>query len=180
MQIHRQVSVLVVVATALGSGACWADPSSDDAAIRAALAYITKAYVAKDAKAAMAPYSASVVTFDIMPPLQAVGFERNLETTQTVLDATVGPFTVDYSDINITVDHNHAYGRYIVHVAGKLKDGRQIDMLERTTDVWQKIKGKWLIVHEHNSVPIDMVTGKANMKAPMGGVAVPFEPPNGG
>jgi hypothetical protein len=51
-------------------------------------------------------------------------------------------------------------------------------MLERTTDVWQRFDQKWLIVHEHNSVPIDMVGGKVIMKAEKVGATVPFQPPS--
>jgi ketosteroid isomerase-like protein len=36
-------------------------------------------------------------------------------------------------------------------------------MVIRTTDCLKKIKGKWLIVHEHNSVPVDLATGKGDL-----------------
>jgi hypothetical protein len=36
-------------------------------------------------------------------------------------------------------------------------------MVIRTTDCVRKVKGKWLIVHEHNSVPVDPATGKADL-----------------
>jgi ketosteroid isomerase-like protein len=45
----------------------------------------------------------------------------------------------------------------------KGKDGNPIDMTLRLTDVLRKIKGKWLIVHEHVSVPVDVATGKADL-----------------
>jgi hypothetical protein len=31
------------------------------------------------------------------------------------------------------------------------------------TDVYRKIKGKWLIVQEHVSFPVDLATGKADL-----------------
>jgi hypothetical protein len=46
-------------------------------------------------------------------------------------------------------------------VAGK--DGNLIDVKFRVTDVLRKAKGKWLIVHEHVSVPVDLATGKADL-----------------
>jgi ketosteroid isomerase-like protein len=33
----------------------------------------------------------------------------------------------------------------------------------RITDVYRKIGGKWLIVLEHVSVPVDLATGKPDM-----------------
>ena len=45
----------------------------------------------------------------------------------------------------------------------KGKDGNPIDMTLRLTDVLREINGKWLIVHEHVSVPVDVATGKADL-----------------
>jgi ketosteroid isomerase-like protein len=36
-------------------------------------------------------------------------------------------------------------------------------MTLRLTDVLREINGKWLIVHEHVSVPVDVATGKADL-----------------
>ena len=36
-------------------------------------------------------------------------------------------------------------------------------MTFRLTDRLKKIKGKWLIVHEHGSFPVDLATGKADL-----------------
>jgi len=45
------------------------------------------------------------------------------------------------------------------------KYGKKVDTTLRVTDVYRKIKGKWLIVHEHVSVPVDLNTGKADFSA---------------
>ena len=45
-------------------------------------------------------------------------------------------------------------------LSGHGTDGTPIDMTVRVTDVYRKIDGKWLIVQEHVSVPIDFSTGK--------------------
>jgi ketosteroid isomerase-like protein len=31
------------------------------------------------------------------------------------------------------------------------------------TDVLQKTNGRWLIIHEHASVPVDLATGKGDL-----------------
>jgi ketosteroid isomerase-like protein len=36
-------------------------------------------------------------------------------------------------------------------------------MVVRSTDVLRKQKGQWLIVQEHNSFPVDLATGQADM-----------------
>jgi ketosteroid isomerase-like protein len=36
---------------------------------------------------------------------------------------------------------------------GKMKNGNKLDLEGRWTVIWQRKSGKWLIVHEHVSVP---------------------------
>ena len=40
-----------------------------------------------------------------------------------------------------------------------------MDLTVRVTDVYKKIKGKWLIVHEHVSVPVDLDTDKPDLQS---------------
>ncbi|HZF40664.1 MAG TPA: nuclear transport factor 2 family protein [Blastocatellia bacterium] len=35
----------------------------------------------------------------------------------------------------------------------------------RITNVYRKINGKWLIVHEHSSCPVDLTTGQADLSS---------------
>ena len=39
-----------------------------------------------------------------------------------------------------------------------MRDGKTLDLTVRVTDVYRKIGGKWLIVHERVSVPVDLTT----------------------
>jgi ketosteroid isomerase-like protein len=43
------------------------------------------------------------------------------------------------------------------------KDGSKTHLVVRATDVLRKSNGKWHIVQEHNSVPVDPATGKADL-----------------
>jgi hypothetical protein len=51
------------------------------------------------------------------------------------------------------------------HLTGKGKDGNPMDATMRITDVLRKSSGKWLIVHEHVSVPVDLASGKADLSS---------------
>jgi ketosteroid isomerase-like protein len=48
-------------------------------------------------------------------------------------------------------------------LTGKMKNGQSMDMWNRATSGLRKINGKWLIVHDHISVPANFDTGKAEM-----------------
>jgi ketosteroid isomerase-like protein len=56
-----------------------------------------------------------------------------------------------------------AFATYIVHLTGKRKDGNAMDVTMRITDVLRKADEKWLIVHEHVSVPVELASGKADL-----------------
>jgi ketosteroid isomerase-like protein len=45
------------------------------------------------------------------------------------------------------------------------QDGNALDITVRITDVYRKINGKWLAVHEHVSWPVDLATGKADLSS---------------
>ena len=58
------------------------------------------------------------------------------------------------------MDGDLAFSHCLSHATGKTMDGRDIDVWMRATDCYQKMNGKWMIVHEHVSVPGDFESGK--------------------
>ena len=84
---------------------------------------------------------------------------------QRFLSTFSGPVTFEINGLEITTVGNLAYGYSFQHVAGKATDGNQHDYTVRVTDVYRKTDGKWLIVHEHVSVPVDLKTGKAYLQS---------------
>jgi ketosteroid isomerase-like protein len=103
--------------------------------------------------------------FDLMLPVNHMGYADNLKSTQNFIDGAVGPVHVDYSDVSVLVDHDHAYSHAIVHISADMKSGSKTDITDRTTDVWERRGGKWLIIHEHNSVPLDPTQGSKLLNA---------------
>jgi ketosteroid isomerase-like protein len=71
--------------------------------------------------------------------------------------------TTNVTDLNITVAGSVAYTRYVIDGTMTDKDGKAAHLVVRSTDVWRKINGKWLIVQEHNSFPVDLTTGQADL-----------------
>ena len=56
-----------------------------------------------------------------------------------------------------------AFSHGLSHVSATTTDGRKLDMWWRTTVCFRKIAGKWMVTHEHNSVPFDVESGKASL-----------------
>ena len=120
---------------------------------------------AKDVDKIMECYAAGdgLFVFDVIPPRQYAGAAAYHKNWSDLFAGMKGPVKVELSDLDVTTSGNIAYGHVIQHVTGTTSDGKPMDFTYRTTDVYRKIKGKWLIVQEHNSVPVDLATAKADM-----------------
>lgn len=158
------VAVLIAVApgqTSKNSGA------GDEAAIRALEQNFAQAVKAKDVDKIMSVYehSPKLVIFDVIPPREYVGWDAYKKDWQGFLGTFSGPITFQISGLNVTAVGELGYGYSFQRVAGKSTDGSAVDMTVRVTDVYRKIDGKWLVVHEHISVPVDLKTGKADLQS---------------
>jgi uncharacterized protein (TIGR02246 family) len=139
--------------------------AGDEANIRALEARFAVAFNAKDVDAIMKVYvpGTSLVVFDLVPPRQYVGAQAYRKDWETLFATFKGPVKFEISDLAITADRTLAYSHSIQHLTGTDVKDRSIDMTVRVTDVYRKIKGQWLITHEHVSVPVDIDTGKPDL-----------------
>ena len=140
----------------------WADATVD---IRALEDRFVAAFKAKNVDAVIKVYAPgeTLVVFDVVPPRQYVGAAAYRKNWQGLLDSFDGPITVERSDLDIVADRNLAYSHCIDQVAGTDKHGKKLDMTLRVTDVYKKIRGRWFVIHEHVSVPVDLDTGKPDL-----------------
>ena len=155
--------VLLVCALSLGGPA---RPAGDDkAAIEALEQQYVKAFNAKDVNAIMAIYAPGdqLFVFDAVPPRQYAGWEAYKKDWEGLFAAYPGPLSDAMSDLNITVVGPVAYTRHVEGGYFTGKDGTKVNVMVRVTDVFRKINGKWLIVQEHVSFPVDIDSGKADL-----------------
>ena len=140
---------------------------SDVAEIKALEANLAASASAKDADGIMKNYipDETLFVFDVIPPRQYVGAESYGKNWHGFMDTFKGPLTFEDSDLQVVADGKLGYAHHMWHFAGTGKDGKPIDMTVRVTDVLRKVKGKWLIVHEHASVPVDVASGKADLSS---------------
>jgi ketosteroid isomerase-like protein len=73
--------------------------------------------------------------------------------------------TFDISDVAVATNGTLGYGHSIQHLSGMSADGKPISITVRVTDDYRKVGGKWYIVQEHVSVPVDLATGKADLQS---------------
>ncbi len=123
------------------------------------------AFNANDVDAIMKLYvpGESLVVFDVIPPRQYVGAKAYRKDWEGFLALFQGAPKIELSDLQVVADGTLGYGHSIQHVSGTDTKGQPIDLTVRVTDAYRKVKGNWLIAHEHVSVPVDLDTGKPDL-----------------
>src|SRR5215470_12835989 len=156
------VAVLFALSLAAFGTPARADARGD---IKALEDRFVAAFKAKDVDAIMKVYAPgqALVVFDVVPPRQYVGAAAYRKDWQTLLGNFDGPITVELTDLDIGADRNLAYSHSIQRVSGTDKQGKKLDLTVRVTDVYKKQRGRWFIIHEHVSVPVDLDTGKPDL-----------------
>ena len=135
---------------------------NDEQQIRALEDQFTAAFNAKDVDAIMKVYvpGNDLFVFDVGVPRQHVGWDDYKKDWQDFLGMMSGPIKFDIE----RPERHHRRNDWIwpqhSAVSWTGTDGKPMDMTVRVTDVYRKIDGKWLIVQEHVSVPIDFSAGK--------------------
>jgi uncharacterized protein (TIGR02246 family) len=160
---YSLAALAIIAASAVSS----CSSANDEAEINASLQRLVAAVNAKDVSAIMAYYTPdeSLLVFDAALPRQYTGATAYRKNWETFLAAYPGAVHAEVSDWKAETEGSLAYGHGIFRTTGPDKDGRPLDMTLRVTDVYRKINGKWLVVHEHVSWPVDLATGKADLSS---------------
>lgn len=135
--------------------------AGDEAQIRAQIEERALAVSDKNVEALVASYAPDVLSFDVVNQLQYVGVDAIRKRLEEWFASFEGSIGYEIKDLNIAVGGGVAFGHFLFRVSGRLADGGEIGMWVRATICLRKIDGKWLITHEHDSVPFDTESGKA-------------------
>lgn len=139
----------------------------DEAKIKMLGGKLAAAVNAKNINAIMSVYvpNETLFVFDVVPPRQYVGAQAYRKDWIDFLAMFKGSVQLQISDLSVQTDDNMGWSHSIQRVSGTGAKGQPIDVTVRVTDVYRKIKGNWLIVHEHVSVPVDLDTGKPDLSS---------------
>jgi len=126
--------------------------NSSEAEIRQLTDHWVDAIQKKDFDAVISHYAEDVAAFDVPPPLQINGpdsIKKNLVSWLSMFD---GPAQVHFKDMKITAGDDVAFLRTLTSVT---PEGEEHRSWVRVTVCYQKVDGKWLVTHEHASLPFD-------------------------
>jgi ketosteroid isomerase-like protein len=141
--------------------------ASDKAEIEALITAYSDAFNSRNIDGIMSCYAPGkgLFVFDAVPPREYPSWDAYKRDWETLLSTYRGPTKVTVSDLEITVVGTVAYGHDIQSSTFTRKDGTSLNAVVRVTDVFRKIRGKWVIVQEHASFPVDLETAKADLLA---------------
>lgn len=133
--------------------------STNEAEIRGLIEARAKAVREKDVDAFISEFAPDVVMFNLAPPLQIKGTDK--QGLADWFSGYQGAMGCEIRDLSIAADDTVAFCHYLYRITGTMTNGNAEDMWVRATLCFRKISGKWLITHEHDSEPFDMQTFKA-------------------
>ena len=129
--------------------------------IRAIVEARNQAVQAKHLQTLMAHVSPSVLSYDVVNPLEYQGAAAVRARAQEWFASFAGSITLEVRDLRIAANTNVAHCSCLNRICGTLTEGGAVDMWVRSTLCFVKEDGGWLITHQHTSVPFDAATGKA-------------------
>jgi ketosteroid isomerase-like protein len=157
------LSVLLVLLVGCRAHQASSNARKDVDAIKARYSAWKDAFEARDLNGIMAIYSPDVLAYDAVPPLQFSGADAYRKDYETFLAQFEGPVRVTIPHVHVEQSGLVAYAFGLERMRGTMTNGRPVDIWLRFTDGWKRENGRWLIEHEHVSVPVDMATGKARL-----------------
>lgn len=107
----------------------------------------------------------TLFVFDVIPPRQYIGAKAFRKDWDEFLGSTKGSLKYTITDLAVTTVGTVAYGYSIQRIVGTGIKGDPIDLTTRVSDVYRKIKGEWVIVQEHISIPVDLDTGRPDFSS---------------
>lgn len=137
--------------------------TNDEVQIRTIIEARVKAIRDKNVNALLSNHAPDVRSFDLLNPLQYTGADTVKERTEKWLSSYQGSIDYEIRDLEITTGEAVAFCHYLYRVSGTLTGGENVEMGARATVCLRKIDGNWMIMHEHQSAPFDVATGKASL-----------------
>jgi len=126
--------------------------NDDETLIRATLDSMADAVRRKDIEAMLSLCTSDVVVFDLVEPLAHAGRDAVRAAWEKGFSAAQTPIEYELRDVRIAAAGDAAFAHALTRFAGSTL---------RTTFGLRREGGRWLVAHQHVSVPFDMETQKA-------------------
>lgn len=136
---------------------------STQSEVRALLDSWSEAARIKDIDRLMSLYSPDITYFDVVPPLQYTGSATVRRNFLRWFDGWKSSIGMEIHDLNILASGDVAAAFMLIRTSGTLKNGQEVGYWVRATVCCQRSNQRWLITHEHISLPVDPGSWRAAM-----------------
>ena len=127
--------------------------------VRALLDSQCEAIRLKDIDRLMSLYSPSIVYFDVVPPLRFIGSGAVRANFIRWFNEYEGPIGLETEELNLEVSGDVAFAHMLHLDKGNTKSSGPQKFWLRSTVCCRRSNDKWLITHEHISLPVDFRSG---------------------
>ncbi|MGI0023930.1 MAG: YybH family protein [Nitrososphaera sp.] len=127
--------------------------TTDEAAIRDLVQNWAKAVRTKNLNGILANHSPDILMFDVPPPVQSKGIEAYKKTWNLFFSWSHDPVVFDIREMNITAGIDVAFVTTVMRCAGTEPNGDDIELDFRLTIGLRNIDNRWIVMHEHHSIP---------------------------
>lgn len=127
--------------------------SDDEAAIRNVVESWAAAVRRRDMEAILKNHASDIVMFDVPPPFQSKGIEAYRKTWAPFFSWSSDPVPFDITEMSITAGRDVGFVVATMRCAEPGANGEQQRLDFRLTVGLRKIDGRWVITHEHHSIP---------------------------
>jgi ketosteroid isomerase-like protein len=135
--------------------------ASTQSEVRALLDRRSEAVWVRDIDRLMSVYSPDIVYFDLVPGLQYTGSDALRPRFLEWFDAFEGSIGQEIRDLNILASGDIAVAYMLIRASGTLKNGQEVGYWVRATSAFRRSDHRWLVTHEHVSLPVDLESGSA-------------------
>lgn len=131
--------------------------TTNDSEIRELLERRTDAQQSKDIDRLLSFYSPDIVYYDAVPPLRFVGTEEVRRNFLRWFDGYKGPISLETHELTIVTSEEAAFANMLHLDSGERKGlaSPLSSMWVRETVCLRRSNDRWVITHEHISIPFD-------------------------
>ena len=120
-----------------------------------------------DGVAAMFGPGDEATIFDFLAP-GICGVEDIRRNVAGIAQTAVGEVVCTYPKVTVRMlAPDIAYSLSYTEIDINSKDGSRVHVHAAVTDIWRRIDDRWLCIHEHSSLPVDVATAKAELLQPI-------------
>ncbi|MGW1345591.1 YybH family protein [Kribbella sp. NPDC002412] len=120
---------------------------------------------AKDIDALMSLYADDIVYYDVIAPLQFIGTDEVRRNFVRWFDEYAGPIGLETQDQRVAVSGDVAFAHMLHLDSGTRRNGLELAVWVHSTVCLRHLDNRWLITHEHISIPHDPNDWKAVVDA---------------